>query len=111
MSLPPLFNLSRRTHDADGYDFTHDDRRAIARVSTLPFASEEEILNRFYFTIEAAEMSRLLGGHYKCRYQAASVLLDCLLERGYRNPRGKTGRVRLTQDFVQPSVRNPNEER
>ena len=81
-----------RTRDANGHDFTRDDRRAISRVSPyIIFGSDDEILDRVYRTCEAAQLSKRIGGHHLCAYRTAANLLDALLDRGHRNPRGESG--------------------
>jgi hypothetical protein len=93
----------QRTRDADGHNFIQQERRLFSRsFFEVAYASEEEILDRAYRTMEAAQLSRQIGGHYKCAYRSAGQLLEALMDRGYTNPRGKTGRVRLTHDFEPP---------
>lgn len=70
-----------------------EERHTIPRY---PYPSaDERILDRIYKHIEAAQLSKRIGGHYKCTLFAASVLLDGLLERRYRNPDAGNGRLNL----------------
>jgi hypothetical protein len=90
----------QRTRDANGHNFTVEERRAASRhLFTTTAATEEELLDRAYRTIEAANLSKRIGGHYKCAYRSAGVYLEAIMDRGYTNPRGKTGRVQLAHVF------------
>jgi hypothetical protein len=90
----------QRTKDAEGHDFSIEERRVIPRsLVPLHLATEEEILDRAYRTLEAANLSKLRGGHYLCAYRSAGTFLELIMDRGYKNPRGKMGRVPLAQVF------------
>lgn len=102
----PLFHRTHyatpRTHDADGHDFTIDERRSSPRYSPRHLqlsGTDEEILDRIYKTIEAAQLSKRIGHHYKCAYNLAAILLEGFLSRGYRNPKARKGRVPIDHIF------------
>jgi hypothetical protein len=95
----------QRTRDADGHNFTLEERRAAPRHPIPIFDKDDDVLlDYIYRTMEAAQLSKRIGGHYLCAYRSAATFVDALIDRGHHNPRGTNGRVQLASVFKGTSL-------